>query len=104
KRDSADLGSGRLASEASRADEKATAIERLAGDRDAFDDSQPDTEAAIGNRANTDAALLGVARGFNRDFDSPDLELSFLKRWKTQGQSIWTNQTLTAKSTPTNRC
>jgi hypothetical protein len=104
KRDGADLGSARPASEASCADEKDTAIDRLADDRDAFDHSHLDTEAAIGNRANTDAALLGVARGFNRDFDSPDLELSFLKPWKTQGQSIWMNQTLTAKSTPTNRC
>jgi len=97
KRDSADLGSARPASEASCSDEKDTAIDRLADDRDTFDHSHPDTEAAIKNRSNTDAALLGVARGFNRDFDSPDLELSFLKPWKTQGQSIWTNQTLTAK-------
>jgi hypothetical protein len=51
KRDGADLGSARPASEASCADEKDTAIDRLADDRDAFDHSHPDTEAAIGNRA-----------------------------------------------------
>src|SRR6202011_3726455 len=108
KRDDAHHRVARSAAEARCSNEKSAAADRFADDENARDHGHPDTgtstETAAANRSNPNAIMLDVARSFSHDFDSSDLELSFLKPWKTQGQSIWTNRILTAKSTAISRC
>src|SRR5204863_4237886 len=111
KRDGAHHGAARSAAKTGSSNEKDAAADRLAGDGNACDHRQPgagtrtrtEAETAAARRSDPNAVMLDAAGSFSRDFDSSDLELYFLKPWKTQGQSIWTNRTLIAKSTAINR-